>query len=352
MDIDALISQWLTSLENPEESQHVLKESLLTAYQKTVYGAEKSSLDEFPCVTYRELKPHLTEVENGKIVALLSEPPVFWAMTRGTTASSKFIPITQTDLEEKMRCGPRVFCAYLLRTMRVDILEGAVLNLNFPSVLGEMKDGKKYGYSSGLYFDAHTKKYGITVVPEQKKIDPLTGLSAEAWRARFDLAYREACTENVTMVTGVTQVMKQFAVYLKKTYGSYPKDLWDIAVLVCSSAAGINGKLMPMLKALYGDVDILEVYGATEGIYAQQYDRPCLTPNYDTYYFEVEVKNKIKMLHQMKKGERGTLIVSSSLFPRYRIGDLLTCNGGNYFTVIGRDKRFTVLRHYIDRLLY
>lgn len=352
MDIEAILSSWFESIDDPEAFQEILAKRLIERYNNTEYGAGKNAIEEFPVADYNALKSYLNEVENGNINALLTEPPLFWAMTRGTTSKSKFIPITKTDLEEKMKCGPRVFCAYLLQKMRFDILGGTVLNLNFPSVLGKMKDGKEYGYSSGFYFKTHTAKYGIDIVPDQEKIDPLIGLSKKDWEDRFDLAYHEALGKNITMITGVTQVMTQFATFVKKKHGKYPKQLWDTNVLVCSSTAGINTKLKPALKALYGNVDILEVYGATEGIYGQQFDRPCVTPNYDIYYFEVEVKGKIKMLHEMKKREIGKLIISSSLFPRYKIGDLIKCNGSPYFTVIGRDRRFTVLRHYVESFFY
>ena len=169
MDVETILSPWFESIDDPVTFQEILAKRLIERYNNTEYGAGKNAIEEFPIVDYNALKPYLNEVENGNINALLSESPLFWAMTRGTTSKSKFIPITKTDLEEKMKCGPRVFCAYLLQKMRFDILGGTVLNLNFPSVLGKMKDGKEYGYSSGFYFKTHTAKYGIDIVPDQEK---------------------------------------------------------------------------------------------------------------------------------------------------------------------------------------
>jgi hypothetical protein len=54
----------------------------------------------------------------------------------------------------------------------------------------------------------------------------------------------------------------------------------------------------------------------------------------------------------MRKGEIGSLVVSSCLFPRYRIGDLIKCVGSNYnyYTVIGREKRFARIKHLFERI--
>jgi hypothetical protein len=146
--------------------------------------------------------------------------------------------------------------------------------------------------------------------------------------------------------------MIQFASHLKKQKGIYPKDLWNIDVLVCTSLADIHTKHKPALRGLYGDAAVRDLYGATEGMYAQQLDeQPYLVPNYDTYFFEVESGRKLSMLHELKTGQYGSLVISSCLFPRYKIGDLIRCMGKNYYLVIGRDRRFTLSKHLLSRLL-
>ena len=59
-----------------------------------------------------------------------------------------------------------------------------------------------------------------------------------------------------------------------------------------------------------------------------------------------------KMLHELKRGDWGRLIISSCLFPRYDIGDLVEAMGKNYFRVIGRAKPMILLEHRLYRLLF
>jgi len=363
--LDDFLKPWWQSLENPQEAQEAVLQAILSGYNQTRYGAEHdadkiSSIEQFrasfPIITYEDLRPLLTPVMEGDYKILLPQPPIEWAMTRGTTGESKFIPITETDLAQRLTCSPRALLNYVHRNQRYDTLSGWDLNLNFPSIVSEKSIGSgeiTYGYSSGIYAKHSAREARIKMVPAQDEIDAMGGgITITDWENRFDLAYEKAGDKDVTMVIGVVQTMLQFASYLKKRKGIYPKDLWNIDVLVCTSLPDIHTKHKTSLKGLYGNVTIAELYAATEGLYAQQInDQPYVVPNYDTYFFEVKTGGKVKMLHEMDKGQYGSIIISSCLFPRYEIGDLIRCMGKNYYSIIGRDKRFTVTKHLLGRLL-
>jgi hypothetical protein len=96
------------------------------------------------------------------------------------------------------------------------------------------------------------------------------------------------------------------------------------------------------------------MYIATEGTFAQQRDeRRLLVPNFDLYLFEVAVEEgQVKMLHEMQPGEVGSLIVSTPVLPRYRIGDVVRAFDPPYFRCIGREGRFTRLRYWLDGIRY
>lgn len=365
-ELEAFLQPWHASLEDPGGTQEATLRRLLQGYARTRYGiqhgaGEITTLKEyqtaFPAVTYPQLKPLLEEVMRGHFQALLPEPPVLWALTRGTTGQSKYIPITATDLEERVRCGARGLLNYVHRTGRYDILQGYDLNLNFPSVLGSLRTEDEreipYGYSSGIYAKYNAERARIKIVPTQEEIDALgTGITRRDWERRFELAYEKGKDKDVTMVIGVTQVMIQFGAFLKRRFGVYPKDLWKVDILLPSSIAGIQTRYRPALRGLYGPAAIVEMYGATEGLFAQQLDeRPYVVPNYDTFFFEVETRRGIVPLTDLRPGEHGSLIVSTYLLPRYRIGDLVTAFGGGCYRCIGREGPLTYLRYLWDRLI-
>jgi hypothetical protein len=295
-------------------------------------------------------------VMQGEVEALLWEPPVGWAITRGTTkGESKFIPMTATDLRMRVSAG-RAMMNYVADTKRFDLFAGVNLNLNFPSVVGTLKAGEReieYGYSSGIYTRHVSTFTPIRSAPTQEEIDALGGgKSVKDWDKRFELAYRTCKDQNVTLVGGVAPTALRFASYLHEKYRVYPKDLWKTQVMTLGSVPGINTRLQPSLNALYGSVAIREIYGATEGMFGQQRDdRRAWTPNYDLFFFEIDTPAGIKMLHEMLPGEMGGLVVSTPILPRYRIGDLVRAFKPPYFRCIGREEWWTPVRYAWDELI-
>jgi len=355
--LKSFLQPWHTAVEAPAEAQRKVLSTLLEGYAQTGYGkihgaAHIESLDDyrraFPVVTYEDYKPLIQRVMAGETGLLLSEEPIGWAITRGTTGDeSKFIPMTPTDLQMRVSAG-RAMLNYVVSGKCPEVLEGANLNLNFPSVIGKVQVGEKeleYGYSSGIYLKHVSAYTPIRSVPTQEEIDALGGSkSIRAWEARFELAYQKCKNENVTMVGGVSPTAILFGSYLHRAHGVYPKNLWKVRVMTLGSVPGINTRQEPTLHALYGPAAIREIYGATEGMFGQQRDnRRAWVPNYDQFFFEVQTRRGIKLLHEMRPYELGSLIVSTPVLARYKIGDMILAVRSPYFRCIGRDRWWTPL---------
>lgn len=364
--LHAIVNPWYQALHNPIEAQNRALQNLVEHYRKTEYG-EQHSIDDvktiidfqssFPKLNYKKLQPYLKEVREGNYHVILSELPLCWVMTRGSTGVSKILPATKTHLEQIFSCGARALVNYALRKNDFTLLTGKILNLSFPSTVATMEtDGKTvtYGYSSGTYAKLNPMLNKVSLLPKQEEIDALgPGITRSDWERRFELVYRKALHQNVTAAMGVTPVILSSAKYVAKKHRKKPKELWQIKALFCTSVRKIQSKYAPRLKSYYGEVPIVEMYTATEGVYGQQLDDlPYISPNYDKYLFEVETGKGVKMLHELKRGEWGRLIVSSCLFPRYDIGDMIEAMGKNHFRVFGRATTLTVLEHRLYRLLY
>ena len=360
-----MLQPWHASVNDPEKYQHEVLQRLLQDYAKTEYGrqcgAEQiDSVEDyrraFTVAGYGYYKPLIERVMAGEVELLLCEQPVGWAITRGTTkGESKFIPMTPTDLRMRVSAG-RAVMNFVAASQRYDIFSGANLNLNFPSVVGTVKVGEReleYGYSSGIY-TKHVSTYTpVRSVPSQDEIDALGGgKSIKDWERRFDLAYEKCKDENVTLVGGVCPTAIRFARYLKREYKLYPKDAWKTQVMTLGSVPGINTHYQTALTALYGPAAIREIYGATEGMFGQQRDeKRAWVPNYDIFFFEVQTRRGIKMMHEMRPGEIGGLVVSTPILPRYRIGDMILALQPPYFRCIGREEWWTPLRYAWDEFL-
>jgi hypothetical protein len=257
--------------------------------------------------------------------------------------------MTETDLRQRISAG-RAMMNFVLNTDRFDLFDGVNLNLNFPSAVGTVTVAEKeieYGYSSGIYAHYVSKMTPIRSLPSQEEIDALGGTTeVSAWNRRFELALDLCREENVTLVGGVSPTTLSFGRYLKKNHGMYPRDIWQPQIMTLGSTPGINTYHREALEALYGRVAIREIYGATEGMFGQQRDeKKAWVPNYDLFFFEVLTRSGLKMLHEMRPGEMGKLVVSTLILPRYEIGDLIRAFEAPYFRCIGRDRWWTPLNY-------
>lgn len=373
--IRVFVELWHKGLQDPARTQAQTLEWLVEGYARTLYGQQHNAADllalaqdpsrffeayrrAFPVVTYDQIKPWIERVIAGQVEALLPEPPVAWAMTRGTTRGTpKRIPITETDLGIRVAAA-RGLLNHLLRTEQLEAIDGYSLNLNYPSVVGTMDvagQQTSYGFSSGIYVRHAAAATPVEILPSQEQIDALGGGNTPgAWKRRFEMIYQCTKKASITMCAGVCPSIIEFGHFLQRRHKVLPKKLWSLRVIAATSVPGIHTKYKPALRALYGPVDIVEMYIATEGTFAQQRDeRRLLVPNYDLYVFEVIASGgRVKMLHEMHPGEYGSLIVSTPVLPRYRIGDLVRAFDPPYFRCIGREGHWTKLRYWLDGIRF
>ena len=150
--LNGLVQPWNDAIANPAPAQQQVLAHFLQIYSQTDYGkqhhaAQIQTIDDyrrqFPIANYDFFKPLIQRVMAGEINLLLNEPPIGWAITRGTTkGESKFIPMTPTDLKMRVSAS-RAMVNYVLQTQRFDLFQGVNLNLNFPSVVGKVKMGER-----------------------------------------------------------------------------------------------------------------------------------------------------------------------------------------------------------------
>jgi len=362
--LNAMLQPWHEAVSAPKQAQEAVLLRLVTGYAQTEYGAQYNaagvrSIDDyrrqFPITSYESYKPLINRVMAGDVRLLLWEEPVGWAITRGTTkGESKFIPMTPTDLKVRIAAS-RAMLNYVVSSGRLDLFQGVNLNLNFPSRVGSVQVGDRevsFGYSSGIYTRYVSAQTPIRSVPSQDEIDALGGgKTIRDWEARFELAYEKCKDENVTLVGGVAPTAVSFGRYLNRSHRVIPRDLWHTQIATLGSVPGINTRYEPPLSALYGRIVIREIYGTTEGMFGQQRDEcRAWVPNYDLFFFEVETRSGIKMMHEMRPGEIGSLVVSTPILARYRIGDSILAMKPPYFRCIGRDQWWTPLRYAWDEL--
>ena len=107
------IAAFQEATKNPESLQSALLEEIMRSQADTAYGREHHfgtirTLADFrghvPINTYENLSPYIQRMMNGETNVLVSDPEVLmFALTSGTTAARKHIPITRRYLDDYRR---------------------------------------------------------------------------------------------------------------------------------------------------------------------------------------------------------------------------------------------------------
>jgi len=110
-------------------------------------------------------------------------------------------------------------------------------------------------------------------------------------------------------------------------------------------------------RRLAPHLQVLEFYSAAEGFFAFQPelsahggDEAGLSFQNSIYFFEIDTGKGTFPLSKARCGETGSLIVSTPVFPRYRIGDFLLHLGEGNWQVLGKDGRTTRLGYYLKHM--
>ena len=343
--------RWRDLVRDPAGAQEEVLDGLMEVYARTDYGKAHGAdrvrgiedfREKFPVVTYQRLEPIFDEIKRGDFGLLLTGSPIWWALTSGTRGPPKLIPLTADDIADRIEGAGRTLRNFIERTGQTDLLDGYDLSFYWPSSVVRIRTGESEvpcGYISGVYVKKLCEPLGIrmTVSPEESEGLGLPVTRAD-WAKVFRLSYEKAKDKNVTMYIGAPPPLYFFALQLKGQGGPLPRDIWDIKGLFLSGVAGIHEHYSADLRKFYGnDARVVEMYGASEGNFGAQIDDfPAFAPFYDLYLLEVAVGGEIKMLHELRDGEWGELIVSSKTLPRYNIKDIIQRVDKEHFRIPGR----------------
>lgn len=350
----AVVDPWYESLHQPAAAQEAVLQRLLTGYAQTDYGAScgaasVGSYDDFraafPARSYAEFKPLIDRVMAGDTSALLPEAPIALVFTKGTSGQPKTFAWTSSHTAQIDEYYRRVVSSYALVTGNVEWMSGFKLNLSSSGNLRTVKVGDQelaLGFSIAValrHMNTLEDDPG-RVTPSFSDLDRVPKEpTRENWERRYEMAFEIARELDVTHFGNMPNVIIGFGKYLQRKHGVRPRDLWQMQLLLSGGAPGTFSRYLRAYRELYGDdVDIRELFIATEGCYGAQLDeRRAWCPMYDHLFFEVQTLGGLKPLHDMFPGEIGSLIVSTPEFPRYRTGDLVLAYESPYFRCIGRE---------------
>ncbi|MFX1474366.1 MAG: GH3 auxin-responsive promoter family protein [Promethearchaeota archaeon] len=356
----------MDKLENPVTAQEACLRKVLKRCKNTAYGKEHGftdikSVEEFqhrvPVTSYKQMYPYITRCMKGEQNILFPDKIVYFMATSGTTGSPKYHPLGEYRLRVCTHESVRRAIFYVVHGNHYDLLDGATINLH-----GSLSTGEKIGpydvaYVSGALAAAFTSQQqntgGLGATESSRVIPPYEVRAMSDWDKKIYLTARYAVAADVRITVGIsTIIVSLFRKLHTKFYDRLITDpeldnetkaklrrvskhgvinlgeLWPNFTIFGTSGISIT-PFRRIIRDLLGDVEIWDVYGATEGtLGAQIYPEGGIVAAVDRTFFEFQPNGKDTKPIPLSEVKINTpyqiLITNNAGFYRYSLGDLVT----------------------------
>lgn len=268
--INSRTEKWRT---DPVSAQNKTFKKLMTGLSGTAFGrAHNISPDttqaEFrqnvPIRDYEGLKEWFDRISSGEKDVCWPGKPVYLAKTSGTTSGAKYIPITKDSIPNHIRSARNALLNYMLKTGNSQFVDGKLIFLSGSPIL-DKKNGIFTGRLSGIV-NHHVPDY-----LRKNQMPSWETNCMEDWEEKVKAIAEETAGERMTLISGIPPwVQMYFDLLIEKHEGKKVGEIFpDFSIFVYG---GVN--MEPYRKKLSDsigrDVDMLELFPASEGFFAYQ----------------------------------------------------------------------------------
>ena len=374
----------------PQEVQEALLRRLLAHHADTDFGKQHhfskiAGVADFrrhlQVATYEYFEPYIQRVMKGETNALLADPRIhMFALTSGTTATRKYIPVTPQYLADYKR-GWNIWGLKAYRDhppirfrpivqlsgdwqeshTEAGIPCGAVTGLTatmqmrivrwlycVPACVGKVKDPAAKYYLAlrlslprkvGLMIAANPSTLvNLAKAGDQEKESLLRDLRDGTLSDRFDIPgeVRDAVAGRIGKKN--PERARFLEEIVRRTGTLYPKDYWPTDILIGNWTGGSVGAYMRHYPKYYGETPVRDVgLIASEGRMTIPWDDATpsgildITTNYYEFMPEEEVSSPqptVLAAHELREGRNYYILLTtpSGLY-RYHISDVVRCTG-------------------------
>jgi GH3 auxin-responsive promoter len=408
--------------QDPERTQRDLLRRILAYHADTGFGQDhgfariKTVADyrrQVPVAPYERAEPYIRRVMQGETRALLADPQVLmFALTSGTTAARKHIPITQQYLDDYRR-GWNLWGLKAIRAHRPVFLR-SILQLcgdadEYRTATG-VPCGNLTGFTAqvqrklirwlycvppatGKVKDAHTRTYLAVRFALPKRVGMLMSANPSTLvnLARFMDREKEALIRDVADGTlnpkldlpveirqAISRKLKpnkeraaELEGFVRQAGSLLPKDVWPTdKLLIGCWTGGSVGPYLRQLKSYYGETPVRDLgLLASEGRMSIPLEdaTPAGVLDVMAHYFEFIPEGEIDSpqptvlgAHELQEGKHYYIVPTTKAgLYRYHISDLVRVTGFFHQTplieFLGKGHRFANLtgeklsEHHVTR---
>jgi len=384
------LREFEAATHRPQETQDAILRRILAHHANTDFGKKHAFAGirtladyrrQLPIAGYDYVEPYIQRVMKGETNALLGDPKVhMFALTSGTTAARKYIPVTDNYLRDYKRgwnlWGLRVFRDHRGSRFRPIVqMSGdwqetfteagipcgsvtgltATMQLRFirrlycvPASVGKVKDpAAKYYLALRLGLP---RKVALIVAAnpstlvsmaragDREKESLIRDLRDGTLSPRFDIP-AEVRTELASKIAKKhPERARELEDIVRRTGTLYPKDYWNQDCVIGNWMGGSVGAYLRHFPTYYGDTPVRDVgLIASEGrmTIPVQDGTPSGILDITTHYFEFVPEDEIQSPqptvlspHELVPGRNYYILPTTSYgLYRYNIFDVVRCTG-------------------------
>lgn len=390
MSVRRRLNAFEEATRSPREVQDALLRRILEYHQATDFGREhhfasiKTLADyrrHLPITTYEYVEPYIKRVTQGEFNALLADKKVhMFALTSGTTATRKYIPVTPQYLADYRRgwnlWGLKVFRDHKEVRFRpivqlsgdwqemttpAGIPCGAVTGLTahmqmkiirwlycVPGCVGLIKDPVAKYYLAlrlslprkvGMIIAANPSTLvNLARLGDQEKESLIRDIRDGSLDKRFELPPAIRAQLERKLAKADPERARELEDIVRRTGTLYPKDYWPSECILGNWMGGSMGAYLRQYPAYFGDTPVRDVgLIASEGrmTIPMSDGAPSGTLDVTTHVFEFIPEDEIQSpqptvlaAHEIVPGKNYYILLTTSYgLYRYNIFDVVRCTG-------------------------
>lgn len=213
---------------------------------------------------YEQLKDYIELIADGKENVLWKGKPLYFCKSSGTTSGTKYIPVTQEQINEMIRAARNSLMLYVHETGKANFFDHKMIFLQGSPELdlhGKIPSGRL----SGIVHH-HVPLYATSSrMPSYK-----TNCIAD-WEKKVDAIAHETMKEKMSLISGIPPWVVMYFEKLRELSGKeFIKDIFP--QLQVFAYGGVNYEpYRQKIESLVGfKIDSVETYPASEGFIAYQ----------------------------------------------------------------------------------
>jgi hypothetical protein len=218
-----------------------------------------------PVRDYEGFLPYIDKIKNGESDILWPGMPLYLCKTSGTTAGTKYIPLTKDSMPNHIGSARNALLSYIAETGKANFVNGKMIFLQGSPKLDKLPSGVVYGRLSGIVAN-HVPAYLL-----KNRMPSYNTNCIEDWETKVNAVAEETSRENMTLISGIPSwVLMYFEILLKKTGKKSIREIFPNFDLFVFGGVNFEPYRKRMNEIIGSTIPTIETYPASEGFIAFQ----------------------------------------------------------------------------------